>query len=141
MSSAFIATQSWKASVAVRIIVGLKGVAISLLLGAIHVPSLQTTSVFIIEELIRNLQHGVPRYWVNVLNFESSPPLGANVFVLESIEQKKLDIWGWKDQLQPTLAPARPHQRLPWGWDALNTIRLLGAITFLKFYSRRWGDE
>ena len=96
MTCAFIATQSWKASVAVIIIVGLKDVAITLLLGAIHVPSLQTTSVFIIEELIRNLQHGVPHYWVNVLNFESSPPLGANAFVLESIEQMKLDIWAGK---------------------------------------------
>jgi hypothetical protein len=85
--------------VAVIIIVGLKGVAISLLLGVIHIPSLQTTSVFIIEELIRNLQHGVPYFWVNVLNFESSPPLGAKKIVLESIEQKKLDIWGWKDHL------------------------------------------
>ncbi len=54
-----------------------QGVAISLLLGVIHVPSLQITSVFIIEELMRNLQHGVPHFWVNVLNFESSPPLGA----------------------------------------------------------------
>jgi hypothetical protein len=26
---------------------------------------------------MRNLQHGVPHFWVNVLNFESSPPLGA----------------------------------------------------------------
>ena len=68
--------------------VGLKGVAISLLLGVVHVPSLQTTSVFIIEELIRNLQHGVPHFWVNVLNFESSPPFGVNIFVLQSMEQK-----------------------------------------------------
>ncbi len=61
-------------SVTVIIIVGLKGVAISLLLGVAQVPSLQTTSVFIIKELIRNLQHGVPHFWNKVLNFESSPP-------------------------------------------------------------------
>jgi hypothetical protein len=63
-------------------------VAISLLLGVIHVPSLQTTSVFTIEELIRNLQHGVPSVWVHVLNFEAFPPFGANIIVLQSIEQK-----------------------------------------------------
>jgi hypothetical protein len=77
------------ASVAVITIVGLKGVVISLLLaGVIKVPSLQTNSVFIIDKFIRNLQHGGPHFWVNALNFESSPPLGANIFVLESIEQK-----------------------------------------------------
>jgi hypothetical protein len=44
---------------AVIISVGCKGVANSLLLGVIHVPSLHKTLVFIIEELTRNLQHGV----------------------------------------------------------------------------------
>jgi hypothetical protein len=63
-------------------------VAISLLLGVIHVPSLQTTSVFTIEELNRILQHGVLSIRVHVLSFEAFPPFGANIFVLQSIEQK-----------------------------------------------------